>query len=122
MSSAGHANIKIWIRSNRRFKKTGSGCLPRLLSDDYRAISVGLQRPERKADYSPPPSVEVINARSYTSTLPYVFMAWYLFKLQDNSLWSDVYSGTRANLSATVEKMGVKWGITSIVHRLQEGL
>jgi hypothetical protein len=37
-------------------------------------------RPEREADHLPPSNAEVKNAWSYTSTLPYVFMAWCLIK------------------------------------------
>jgi hypothetical protein len=40
--------------------------------------------PGGKADYSPPPSAEVKNAWSYTSTPQYVFMAWCLVKHRDN--------------------------------------
>jgi hypothetical protein len=39
---------------------------------------------KREADHSPPSSVELKNAWSYTSTSPYVFMAWYLVKHMDN--------------------------------------
>jgi hypothetical protein len=37
-----------------------------------------------KADHSPPSSTEVKNACGYTSTLPYVFMVWYLIKHRYN--------------------------------------
>jgi len=33
----------------------------------------------READHSPPSSADIGNEWSYTSTLPYVFTAWYLF-------------------------------------------
>jgi len=36
-----------------------------------------------EADHSPPPSAQVKNARSYTSTPQYIFMAWCLFKHRD---------------------------------------
>jgi len=36
--------------------------------------------PGNEADHSPPSSAEVKNAWSYTSTPPYVFMAWCLVK------------------------------------------
>jgi hypothetical protein len=39
------------------------------------ALSLGLKRPGREADHSPPYSAEVKNAWSYTSTRQYVFMA-----------------------------------------------
>jgi hypothetical protein len=39
-----------------------------------------IKRPGREADHSPPPSAEVKNAWSYTSTPPYIFMVWCLMK------------------------------------------
>jgi len=39
----------------------------------------GVKQPRPEADHSPPSSIEV-NARSYTTTPPHVFMAWYLVK------------------------------------------
>jgi len=39
------------------------------------AVSPSVKRPGREADHSPPSSAEFKNAWSYTSTLPYVFMA-----------------------------------------------
>jgi hypothetical protein len=44
----------------------------------------GVKRPGREADNSPPSSAEVKNARSYTSTPQYVFVAWCLVKHRDN--------------------------------------
>jgi hypothetical protein len=35
---------------------------------------------QHEADHLLPSSAEVKNTRSYTSTPPYVFMAWYLIK------------------------------------------
>jgi len=43
-----------------------------------------VKRPGHEGDHSSPPSPEVKNARSYTSTPPYVFMALYLIKRTDN--------------------------------------
>jgi hypothetical protein len=49
------------------------------------ALSLGVRRPVREADHSPPSSVEAKNAWSCTSTLSqYVFMAWCLVKHRDN--------------------------------------
>jgi hypothetical protein len=48
------------------------------------ALSLGLKRPGREADHSPPSSAEVKNAWSYTSTPQYVFVAWCLVKHRDN--------------------------------------
>jgi hypothetical protein len=48
------------------------------------ALSLGVKRPGREADYSPPSTAEVKNAWSYTSTPQYVFMAWCLVKQRDN--------------------------------------
>jgi hypothetical protein len=47
------------------------------------ALSLGVKRPGREADHSPPPSAEVKNAWSYTSTPHYAFMAWCLVKHRD---------------------------------------
>jgi hypothetical protein len=44
------------------------------------ALSLGVKRPGREADHSPPSSAEVKNAWSCTSTPQYVFMAWCLGK------------------------------------------
>jgi hypothetical protein len=41
-------------------------------------LSLGVKRPMRKADHSPPSSSEVKNVWSYTSIPPYVLMAWCL--------------------------------------------
>jgi hypothetical protein len=43
-----------------------------------RTLSPEVKRPGREAYHSPPSSAEVKNARSYTSTPSYVFMAWCL--------------------------------------------
>jgi hypothetical protein len=43
-------------------------------------LSAGVNQPEREADHLPPPSTEVKNAFGYTSTPPYVLMAWCLVK------------------------------------------
>jgi hypothetical protein len=52
-------------------------------------VGIEVSFPEEKAvgceaNHSPPPSVEAKNAWSYTSTVPYVFVAWYLVKYSDN--------------------------------------
>jgi hypothetical protein len=48
------------------------------------ALTPGLKRPGHEDDHSPPSSAEVKNAWSYTSSPPYVFMAWRLVKHRDN--------------------------------------
>jgi hypothetical protein len=48
------------------------------------ALSLGVKRPGREADHSPPSSFEVNDAWSYTSTPQYVFMALCLVKHKDN--------------------------------------
>jgi hypothetical protein len=45
----------------------------------------GIKRPGCEANHSPPTSVEFKNAWSYTSTLPHVFMSWYLIKHREAS-------------------------------------
>jgi hypothetical protein len=39
-------------------------------------LSPELKRPGREADHSPPTSAEIKKTWIYTSTPPYVFMAW----------------------------------------------
>jgi hypothetical protein len=48
------------------------------------ALSVGVKRPEREADHSPPSSARSKNEWSYNSTPQYGFMAWCLVKRRDN--------------------------------------
>jgi hypothetical protein len=45
-------------------------------------LSSGVKRPGREADHSLLSTAEVKNARRYTSTPPYVRMAWCLAKYQ----------------------------------------
>jgi len=45
---------------------------------------LGVKWLRHETDHLPPPSAEVKNAWSYTSTHPYVFIAWYLVKPTDN--------------------------------------
>jgi hypothetical protein len=46
-------------------------------------LSLGVKRPGRETDHSPPCSAEVKNAWSYTPTPQYIFMAWCLVKHRD---------------------------------------
>jgi hypothetical protein len=48
------------------------------------ALSLGVKRPGRETNHSPPPNAEVKNVRRYTSTRHYVFMAWCLVKHRDD--------------------------------------
>jgi hypothetical protein len=50
------------------------------------ALSLGVKRPGREADHSPPSSAEVKNAWSYTSTTQYAFMAWCSVKSTGTTL------------------------------------
>jgi len=65
------------------------------------ALSLGVKRPERQADHSPPSNAKVTNAWGYTSTPQYVFMVWCLVKHKDNftftlpicySLWGALWT------------------------------
>jgi hypothetical protein len=47
-------------------------------------LFLGVKRPGRAADHSPPSTAEIKNAWSYTSSPPYVFMAWCLVKHRDS--------------------------------------
>jgi hypothetical protein len=64
--------------------QNGSGAHPDSYSMGTRGFSLGVKRPGREADHSPPSSAEVKYAWSYTSTPQYVFMAWCLVKQRDN--------------------------------------
>jgi len=44
----------------------------------------GVKWPGHEADHSSPSSAEVRNVWGYTSTPPYIFMAWYLVMHRDN--------------------------------------
>jgi hypothetical protein len=48
-----------------------------------------LKRQRYEADHSLSSGAKVKDGRSYTSTLPYVFMAWYLVKNRDRFTISD---------------------------------
>jgi hypothetical protein len=47
------------------------------------ALSLGLRRPGREADHSPPSSADGYLEWSYTSTPQYASMAWYSVKAQE---------------------------------------
>jgi hypothetical protein len=49
-------------------------------SASYPMGTLLLKRPKSQADHQPPSSSEVKNAWSYTSTSPYIYMAWFLIK------------------------------------------
>jgi hypothetical protein len=51
-------------------------------------LSLGIKRPGREADHSPPFSAEVKNAWSYTSTPQYFFMTYCLLKHRDNFIYT----------------------------------
>jgi len=50
--------------------ETHSGAHPSSYPMGTGAFSLRIKRPGREVDHSPPPSAEVKNAWSYTSTLP----------------------------------------------------
>jgi len=50
-----------------------------LLTNGYRGAVSSIEKlPGREADHTPPSISQAKNAWSYTSTPPYVFLAWYL--------------------------------------------
>jgi hypothetical protein len=92
------------------------------------ALSLGVKRPGREADHSPPSSAEVNNARSYTSTPQYVFMAWCLVKHRDNlpsqitlmtlyQLLKLLLSGERWSLHYLSNFFPLQWLLTSNVEK-----
>jgi hypothetical protein len=62
---------------------TGSGTHPASYPMGTEGSFPGGKASEREADHSPPPSAEVKNVWSYTSSPQYVFMAWCLVKHRD---------------------------------------
>jgi len=62
------------------FPSPGSGAhavsYPKLIGGSY----LGVKRPGREAEHSPPSSAETKKAWSYTSTSSYVFVVWCLCK------------------------------------------
>jgi hypothetical protein len=69
------------------------------------ALSSGLKRPGREADYPPTSNAEVKNAWSYTSTPAYIFVTWCLVKLKDNFPFTftfNVSGGSEKNRTLTV--------------------
>jgi hypothetical protein len=88
--------------------QNGSGAHPASYPMGTRGFSLGVKRPERKADHSPPSSAEVKNAWSYTSTPQYVFMAWCLVKQRDNFTFT-----FRSWLALTNKIRGIRSGITN---------
>jgi hypothetical protein len=47
-----------------------------------RDLSLGVKRPKREADNSPPSNADIKNAWSYTPILQYAFMAWFSVKVR----------------------------------------
>jgi len=61
---------------------------PRLPFSGCRGQFQGIKWPGREIYSSPPPSTKIKNVWSYTSTPPFVFVAWCLFKHRDFTLLS----------------------------------
>jgi hypothetical protein len=81
-----------------------------LLSSGYQGLFPwGVKRPRREADHSPASSAEVKDAGTYTSTPPYVFMAWCLVKHRYNftitldKTYSKVHVGKHLSDALSVE-------------------
>jgi hypothetical protein len=51
-----------------------------------------VKRPGKEADHLPPSRTKVKNARSYTSTSPYVFVTWCLVKRRDCTFFTSLSS------------------------------
>jgi hypothetical protein len=66
------------------------------------AFCPGVKQAGRDADHSPPSSPEVRNARSYTSTSQYVFMA---FKYRDNFIFTFEHFSTFCTLKDLESKI-----------------
>jgi hypothetical protein len=70
--------------SLHRRVQNGSGAHPASYPRGTRGFFLGGKAEGREADHSPPSSVEIKNAWSYTSSPQRVFMAWCLVKHRDN--------------------------------------
>jgi hypothetical protein len=72
--------------SLRHHVQTSSGAHPVScpIKEGEKAVTLGVKLPGRESDHSPPSIAEFKNVWSYTSTPPYVFMAWYLVKQREN--------------------------------------
>jgi hypothetical protein len=79
--------------------QTGSGAHPASYPMVTRGSSVGVERPGREADHSPPSSAKV-NAWNYTSTPHYAFMAWCSVKalITQFKIYIYIYNGSLFNL------------------------
>jgi hypothetical protein len=75
--SAGAGNFSLCNRV-----QNGYGAHPTSYPMGTWDLSLGVKRPGREADHSPPSSADVKNAWSYTSPPQYAFMAWCLAKAQ----------------------------------------
>jgi len=64
--------------------QNSSGAHPPSYLIGTRGLSLGIKGLGHEADHSPPTSVEVKNAWSYTSIPQYTFMAWCLVKHRYN--------------------------------------
>jgi hypothetical protein len=60
----------------------GSGIQPSSYPVDARVLSLGVKWFGYEANHSPPFNAEAKNAWSYSSTFPYICMAWCLIKNQ----------------------------------------
>jgi hypothetical protein len=83
------------------------------------ALSPGVKRPGREADHTYPSSTEDGKVWSYASTLPYVFMTWYLVKHRDSSVGTALGYGLDDRGSRVRFPAGA--GNFSPHHRVQNG-
>jgi hypothetical protein len=67
---------KGWVSFLTTASRTALGPTQPLIQRARGTLSLGIKRPGREADHSPPSSAEVKNAWSYTSTPEYAVMAW----------------------------------------------
>jgi hypothetical protein len=74
-----------------------------------RSHSLGVKRPVRKTDHSPPSSAEVKNAWSYTSAPQYVFITWSSVKAQGKL---HVFTFYKLILPTRTKYNNVQFGLT----------
>jgi hypothetical protein len=89
--------------------QNGSGAHPASYPMGTRGSFLGVKRPRREADHSPPSSAEVKNAWSYTSTPQYAFMAWCSVKKRYRDNFTFIFTFTVAKQREMRREDKARW-------------
>jgi hypothetical protein len=79
--------------------QNGSVAHPTSYSMGTRALSLGVKRPEREADHSPPSSTEVKECVELYLHSLYAFMAWCLVKHRNNFTFALIFNYMKAKMN-----------------------